>query len=402
MRRVAPAALIVVALLLAGGGQASAQSLRLPTATAPRGRAPVSRWYTRRGSRLCGVGPRWRHDRPRTCSGQTVHAQDTPIEQRRAVLVRVDGTARLHLDAEITIRIDRTPPAVAAVSARPPDYNGWFNHPVTVAFTGADATSGVQSCTSAGYGGPTPRVSCWAGSCQDVAGNVGGGSFPLNYDSTPPAAPHVTATPNDNQVTLRWAPPADAETIEVARITGTGLPALLVPRRRPASFTDRGLKNGKRQRYLITSIDRAGNRAMDRRSAVPTASPLLSPAKGARLEKPPLLVWEAVKRASYYNVQLYRGEREGPEPLAAPRAAPALGDLALRRRPPALRGRPLHLVRLPGLRGALRPALRRAARQEHLPRGRLAARPPRARLSSPASSAAESLPVVQPPEGRRS
>ncbi len=92
-------------------------------------------------------------------------------------------------------------------------------------------------------------------------------------------------------------------------MTGTGLPALLF-RGSAGSYTDRGLKNGKRQRYLITSIDRAGNRAIDRASAVPTSSPLLSPAKGARLEKPPLLVWESVKRATYYNVQLYRGREK--------------------------------------------------------------------------------------------
>ena len=30
---------------------------------------------------------------------------------------------------------------------------------MSVAFTGTDATSGLQSCTSAGYGGPTPRAS---------------------------------------------------------------------------------------------------------------------------------------------------------------------------------------------------------------------------------------------------
>ena len=205
--------------------------------------------------------------------------------------------------------MDRTPPVVSAAPARPPDYNGWFNHPVSVAFTGADATSGVQSCTGTGYGGPDATGVVLSGTCSDVAGNVAAGSYGLNYDSTRPARPDVTATPNDNQVTLRWAPPADAETIEVARITGNGLPALLF-RGAATSFTERGLKNGKRRRYLVTSIDRAGNRAVDRAHAVPTGSPLLSPAEGTRLQKPPLLDWEAVKRASYYNVQLYRGHEK--------------------------------------------------------------------------------------------
>ena len=37
---------------------------------------------------------------------------------------------------------------------------------------------------------------------------------------------------------------------------------------------------------------------------------LLSPARRARLAQPPLLVWESVKRATYYNVQLYRGREK--------------------------------------------------------------------------------------------
>jgi hypothetical protein len=179
-----------------------------------------------------------------------------------------------------------------------------------VAFRGSDATSGVQSCTSAGYGGPDAAGVVLNGTCQDVGGNVGGASFPLNYDSTAPAAPDVTARPNNNRVTLRWAPPADAEVIEVARMTGTGLPALLFRGGGVTSFTDRPLKNGKRSRYVVTSIDRAGNRAFDRASAVPTKSHLLSPADGARLAQPPLLIWEGKRRATYYNVQLYRGRHK--------------------------------------------------------------------------------------------
>jgi hypothetical protein len=92
-------------------------------------------------------------------------------------------------------------------------------------------------------------------------------------------------------------------------MTGTGQPALLF-RGAGGSFTDRGLKNGKRHRYLITSIDRAGNRSADRASAVPTSKALRSPADGARIGEPPLLLWDGVRRATYYNVQLYRGRNK--------------------------------------------------------------------------------------------
>ena len=75
-------------------------------------------------------------------------------------------------------------------------------------------------------------------------------------------------------------------------------------------FVARGLRNGVRHRYRVAAIDRAGNRAWDETSAVPTSSPLLVPPSGGRLRKPPLLRWRAVKRASYYDVQLYRGRRK--------------------------------------------------------------------------------------------
>jgi hypothetical protein len=304
MWKAAPGALIVVALLLVGAGQASAQEPIWLTYGCSPAPGDCTGWYRSAVKLSWDWNDIEADPAAGNCSTQvlTADTRGTPV-----ACEVTNGTDSLR--RQVTLHIDRTPPSVSAAPARPPDYNGWYNHPVSVAFTGADATSGVQSCTSAGYGGPDAAGVVLSGSCQDVAGNVGSASFPLNYDSTAPAAPDVTARPNDNRVTLRWDPPADAETIEVARMTGTGLPALVF-RGSGTSFTDRELRNGKRHRYLITSIDRAGNRAVDRASAVPTKSHLLSPADDARLQQPPLLVWEAVRRATYYNVQLYRRDRK--------------------------------------------------------------------------------------------
>ena len=36
--------------------------------------------------------------------------------------------------ASITIKYDSTPPSVSAAASRAPDVNGWYNHPVDVAF----------------------------------------------------------------------------------------------------------------------------------------------------------------------------------------------------------------------------------------------------------------------------
>ena len=45
------------------------------------------------------------------------------------------------------IKIDATPPSVGGALSRGPDANGWYNHAVTVGFSGNDATSGVAGCT---------------------------------------------------------------------------------------------------------------------------------------------------------------------------------------------------------------------------------------------------------------
>ena len=52
----------------------------------------------------------------------------------------------------VTISRDATPPTVTVVPARGPDANGWYNHALTVSFTGSDATSGIDACSQATYG----------------------------------------------------------------------------------------------------------------------------------------------------------------------------------------------------------------------------------------------------------
>ena len=207
----------------------------------------------------------------------------------------------------LTIHIDRVPPAVTAAPSRPPDHRGWFNHPVSIAFTGKDATSGVASCSDVSYAGPEGPGLSVTGSCTDVAGNVGAAAFPLNYDASPPRAPQVQPIPGDKLVRLEWSPPRGATAVEVTRLSPR---SELVYRGDRTRAIDHGLKNGVRYRYRFTAIDRAGNRASTVASATPTASELLIPAGRGRLGAPPLLAWKKVKGASYYNVQLFRGSRK--------------------------------------------------------------------------------------------
>jgi hypothetical protein len=74
------------------------------------------------------------------------------------------------------------------------------------------------------------------------------------------------------------------------------------------SFTDKGLVNGLEYRFVVTSVDKDGNTSAGAAvSALPKATLLRSPKDGAKLRQPPKLVWARNSEASYYNVQLFRG-----------------------------------------------------------------------------------------------
>ena len=82
------------------------------------------------------------------------------------------------------VRKDGTPPAVTASADRGPDSNGWYNHGLTINFSGSDGVSGIGSCTSTDYKGPDTDHTSVSGSCTDNAGNSNGTGFELKYDAT--------------------------------------------------------------------------------------------------------------------------------------------------------------------------------------------------------------------------
>jgi hypothetical protein len=226
----------------------------------------------------------------------------------------VDPVSGFTTEKSVVLHIDKTAPRVVGVSARPPDHGGWFNHPVSVLFQGTDATSGVASCSSSTYAGPDGAGIAVSGSCQDVAGNVGTGSFLLNYDATPPGAPSVDAMPGNRKVRVTWTTSPNSSSV-VVRLARNQAPVVIY-RGTGDAVTDRSLRNGRRYRYVVVRIDQAGNRARGGASAVPTASRLLLPWAGQRIKLTredtslPVLVWKPVRKARYYNVQVFRGGRK--------------------------------------------------------------------------------------------
>jgi hypothetical protein len=214
------------------------------------------------------------------------------------------------------IRIDRTPPSAVAKPDRLDDVGGFYNHSLTAAWSGTDATSGIASCTSTPYGGPDGTGISLTGTCKDKAGNVSASvPFVFNYDATPPALTSVTAMPADAGARLAWQA-AGAAKVTVMR-TPAGARAAqadVVYDGTGDGFTDVGLKNGTRYTYLVQAADLAGNTATGSATVTPTADAstkhLLSPGAGSSLSRPPLLRWRRVARASYYNVQLFRNGRK--------------------------------------------------------------------------------------------
>ena len=98
-----------------------------------------------------------------------------------------------------TFRYDATAPVVSAAASRPADSNGWYNAPLSVSFSGDDATSGSVVCDAAkSYAGPDNARGELAGSCTDLAGNVGSAIYGFSYDATAPVVSGAASRPADS------------------------------------------------------------------------------------------------------------------------------------------------------------------------------------------------------------
>ena len=225
-----------------------------------------------------------------------------------------DKAGNTSAPATFSFRFDATPPTgIAAAPARPPDHDGWYNHPLAVQWSGSDALSGIASCTSANYGDPAPAgPAVLAGGCTDQAGNSSDPlAFDLDYDETPPVFARFGLTALDGKVALRWRV-SGATHVNVSRSPGIGgSPTSVLYDGSAAAFVDRKTENYVRYRYVVTAEDAAGNTLG--RSAAATPKPtLFAPRPGARLGagSSPVFAWKPVAKARYYNLQLWLGGRQ--------------------------------------------------------------------------------------------
>ena len=209
-----------------------------------------------------------------------------------------------------TVQVELSSPTATPIPSRPPNANGWYNAPVSFSFSGS-SFSGIASCTSATYAGPATASAAVAGTCVDNAGkSVTVASAPFAYDATPPTLT-ATADPGDQSVALSWQAGGDMAPIASITVTRTGdtkaAAVNTVYSGNGAGFEDSHLKNGVHYTYTITARDQAGNAATQTIHATPGAR-VLGPEPNAHLTAPPILSWTPVPGASYYNVQLYRGD----------------------------------------------------------------------------------------------
>jgi hypothetical protein len=245
-----------------------------------------------------------------------------------AVVGRCSNGAGLTGEASVEIKYDATPPTVTVKPERPPDANGWYNHPVTVSFEGADALSGLEVCTPPVlYKGPGIAKGSLKGECKDKAANTSAPAvFEFSYDARPPKLTRVKAQIRKDRVIVRWTASKDARSFSVLRRPGLkGAKPSKVYTGPKRAFADRRVKKGVKYRYVVTAYDQAANTAVKglgakvgistAKTRAPKPVPkskqrvlrgLTQPAKNARVKAPLLLRWRAVSKASYYNVQLHR------------------------------------------------------------------------------------------------
>jgi hypothetical protein len=210
-------------------------------------------------------------------------------------------------------KYDATAPAATGVTAdRGPEPTGWYRSPVDLVWRGTDAMAGIAACTALRYAGPDGGALAPAGTCTDRAGNVSAPlPFALRYDATAPRITGLRTTPRGTRNRLAWNA-GDAE-VRVTRQPGRrGERSSVVYAGRGGTVLDRGLRSGRRYVYVLDAADPAGNASRATIAIVAGSASqglLRSPRHGAVVRRPPVLRWQAVRPARFYNVQVFRGRR---------------------------------------------------------------------------------------------
>lgn len=168
--------------------------------------------------------------------------------------------------------------------------------------------SGVKS-----YSGLMDGAYLFTVQVTNSIGNVNQASYDWIVDRTPPAAvAGFGARAAHRRVALAWTKPIDVDydRVRIWRKRGAaGAWKRVADRVAAATFVDRTVLNHALYRYRIASIDRAGN--VSPAAAVRAwPTPIVAPRYDAVVHSPPLIDWRSVRRATYYNLQVWRNGRK--------------------------------------------------------------------------------------------
>ncbi len=192
------------------------------------------------------------------------------------------------------------------------------------------------------------------GSCRDKAGNTGSNAFGLSYDATAPTLSKVEVASRAASALVHWQSTSPADTIVVHRSARGNKADPTVFRGAASSFADKKIQRGLEYVYSLQSYDQAGNASkVVSAVALPKVLTLRKTPYTPRAAANPVLRWDAIRGATYYHVQLFRGKKRILAAWPSSERAHASGGVALGRPSLQARPRPLPLVRVGGHRQAL-------------------------------------------------
>jgi hypothetical protein len=167
-----------------------------------------------------------------------------------------------------------------------------------------DHTFNVQAVDAAGNADATAATYTW---------RISGVGEP-KQDLRPPAnVRNVRRSVGYGRLELHWRNPSDSDFDHVVVFAATKRstpPRTIVFSGRSQTYSNGRFKNGLYYRYLIVSYDHAENAAGGTPVTVPPNVLLKGAGDGRVVHAPPLLRWTAVRKATFYNVQVFhRGEK---------------------------------------------------------------------------------------------